>query len=69
MPRDIDDQMPRRDRAREYGEISGERSRDRERHEQDPGGSDASDPDLRRERGDGRTSWDDDDDDMRQGYR
>ncbi|GAA3818512.1 hypothetical protein [Streptomyces chiangmaiensis] len=68
MPRDIDDRMRRRDREHEYGEISGDRARDRDKREQDRSGSDVSDPDLRRERGDRRASWDDDDD-TQEGYR
>jgi hypothetical protein len=69
MPRDIDDQTHRRDREREHGEISGEEKRDRERRDPEMNGSHMSDPDMRRDRNDRRASWDDDEDDMQEGYR
>ncbi|MCW7941780.1 hypothetical protein AAW14_06835 [Streptomyces hygroscopicus] len=70
MPRDIDDhQMRRRDRDREHGEITGEEIRDRDRQDPDMSGSDVSDPDTRRNGSDRRSSWDDDEDDMQEGYR
>ncbi|WP_055492228.1 hypothetical protein [Streptomyces sp. TP-A0356] len=75
MPRDIDDhQMRRRDREREHGEITGDEMRDRDGHDPDMSGSGMSDPDtgsagMRREHGDRRSSWDDDEDDMQEGYR
>ncbi|MEU6094389.1 hypothetical protein [Streptomyces sp. NPDC047079] len=69
MPRDIDDQIRRRDREREHGEITGEDRRDRD-HDPDMSGSDLADGDvegsgLRRERDERRSSWDEDDEDLR----
>ncbi|MFF4957892.1 hypothetical protein [Streptomyces sp. NPDC001222] len=70
MPRDIDDQIRRRDREREHGEITGEDRRDRSRRDPDMSGSGRADGDvegagLRRERDDNRSSWDEDDEDLR----
>ncbi|MEV6022867.1 hypothetical protein [Streptomyces sp. NPDC052036] len=71
MPRDIDDQIRRRDREREHGEITGEDRRDRSRRDPDMSGSGGADGDvegagLRREHDDdNRSSWDEDDEDLR----
>lgn len=74
MPRDIDDQMRRPQRDRERGGTSSDEMRDRDRRDPDMSGSDPSEPDAgrsgaRRETEDRRSSWDDDEDDMSEGYR
>jgi hypothetical protein len=74
MPRDIDDQMRRRNRERSYGEITGDEMRDRDRRDSDVNGSDITDPDvgrsgMRRERDERRSPRDEDDEDMQAGYR
>ena len=78
MPRDIDDQIRRRDREREHGEIIGEDRRDRDRHDPDMSGQGTADDvegsGLRRKREERRSSWDEDDEDLRDrrerdGYR
>ncbi|MFD1662777.1 hypothetical protein ACFSL4_32575 [Streptomyces caeni] len=72
MPRDIDDQPRRQDRAREHGEITGEERRDRNGRDPAAGGSGPSDdtrrPGTHREREDRRSTWDHDED-MQEGYR
>jgi hypothetical protein len=74
MPRDIDDQMRRPKRDREPGETSSDEMRDRDRRDPGMSGSDLPDPDTgrsgaRREHEDRRSSWDDDEDDVSEGYR
>ncbi|MFC3573551.1 hypothetical protein ACFOZ0_09765 [Streptomyces yaanensis] len=69
MPRDIDDQVRRRDRDRDRGEITSDEIRDRDRRDPDKNGSEISDPATRREHPERRSSWDDDDEDMQEGYR
>jgi hypothetical protein len=74
MPRDIDDQLRRPKRDRERGETTGDEMRDRDRRDPEMSGPDLPDPDMGRsgmrgEREDRRSSWDDDEDDMSEGYR
>jgi hypothetical protein len=68
MPRDIDDKMPSREHQRAHGEISSDEMLDPDMSEHDLSDPDMDSPGSRREQGERRSSWDDDED-MHEGYR